>query len=88
MGSAADLKISYYLLMVDGHDEALSLARYLTDHGIAATESDTAPNEVCCPVLHGTNTVDRIEKLFESWSWFWQTTASSVLGLPVYIKEC
>lgn len=81
------VRVSYHCLMTDSSDEAISLAGYLGQHGICAHPSDTAVNEVICPHIHGSDTVGWIEKLYETWSLFWEHTDSTLLGLAVYVKE-
>jgi hypothetical protein len=85
MRHAAEVHVSYYTMVVDNEDEAVSLSEYLNQHGVCAHKSDK--NEVTCPVQHGTHSSDTIENLYKTWELFWDHSDSGLFGLPMYIKE-
>jgi hypothetical protein len=74
----------YYTQPVESADQALSLAEYLTRHGIIAHQDGT--DQVIVPVSNPADT-SVIYDLVKHWRLFWENTDSGVFSLPVYQKD-
>lgn len=78
--------ISYHVIQTDHADQAASLALYLTEHGVPASQvNDQADSvELAVPDVE---TFSRVELLKTTWAIFWENTDTGLFGLPIYVKD-
>jgi hypothetical protein len=74
--------ICYLTLPVDSTDQAVSLAEYLTRHGITAAHE---LNEVTCPLEDPAAAAD-IHQLKQNWALYWRHSDAEIFGLPIFHK--
>lgn len=76
--------VFYLTLPVDNSDQAVSLAEYLNQHGIAAGSEGV--DGVTCP-LDDPATAAVVHQLHQTWDRYWEYSDSGLFGLPVLMKD-
>lgn len=76
--------VSYQTILTNTEDEAVSLAGYLTEHGVFAIVTDD--NHVSA-LSDDTEAFETIQTLKRTWRLFWDNSDSGLFGLPLFVKE-
>lgn len=74
--------VGYLTLPTDSSDQAISLASYLTAHGI---EGVAELNEVVV-YLDEPSSVARIYQLRQNWDLYWVNSDANLFALPIFQK--
>ena len=83
--SLIDSDVFYVTYVLDTHEEATSLAEYLSAHGIVDAVV-TSTSEVTISLTNPSK-VHHIYQLRHNWSAYWRHHVESLFGLRVYVKE-
>lgn len=78
-------EIFYVTYVQESTDEAESLARYLTSHGIEAVSTEDK-NEVVIPMTDPTQ-LHFVYQLRRNWVHYWCNYEAALFSLPVYVKR-
>lgn len=74
----------YYTQPVESSDQAISLAEYLTRHGVTAHQDGS--DQVIVPVEDPAECAG-IHTLIGCWRKFWENSDQGVFSLPIYSKD-
>ena len=75
--------VVYLSVPLESTDQAVSLAAYLTSHGVAAVREGS--DAVSCPVPDPATDV-LVKHLLTTWPHFWEHNDEPMMAAPVYVK--
>jgi hypothetical protein len=84
------IRIHHHTETVESADQAISLAEYLSQHGVLAfKEADDAVMVAMeCPNEDVAAQKERmVHMLVSTWHLFWEHSDRGLFGLPIYVKD-
>lgn len=84
------IRVHHHVETVDSADQAVSLAEYLSQHGILAFKetNDSVMIAVEAPNKdHAGDAEKMIYMLVTTWMMFWEHSDKGLFGLPIYVKD-
>lgn len=84
------VRVHYHTETVDSADQAVSLAEYLTSHGLTAfkeTDDSVMVTMECQTEIEAADKERVVHMLVTTWEMFWEHSDAGVFSLPVYVKD-